>query len=322
MSHVTADPVRPAGAAQLRAGARVEIVTIGDELLLGFTIDTNAAHLARALADLGIAISRRTTVGDNAREIASGVRDAIERTGAVITTGGLGPTSDDLTKQSVAELFGRDLVVDEAHVQWMKQRWRDRFGREMPESNIQQAMLPRGARKLENRHGSALGAWLEDEQGRWVAMLPGVPRELRGMTADTLLPILRERYRGGAVVRSRTLRTTGIAESLLADRIGDADAITEGEGTLAYLPGENGVDLRVTVQLPDAETADALLARVVARLRERAGDHAYGEGDADLAAVVLEKCRGTHATIAVAESCTGGRASPRFPARATWCSAA
>jgi nicotinamide-nucleotide amidase len=314
MSHVTADPVRPAGAAHLRAGARVEIVTIGDELLLGFTIDTNAAHLARALADLGIAISRRTTVGDSAREIASGVRDAIERTGAVITTGGLGPTSDDLTKQSVAELFGRDLVVDEVHVQWMKQRWRDRFGREMPESNIQQAMLPRGARKLENHHGSALGAWIEDEQGRWVAMLPGVPRELRGMTADTLLPILRERYHGGAVVRSRTLRTTGIAESLLADRIGDADAITEGEGTLAYLPGENGVDLRVTVQLPDADTADALLARAVARLRERAGDHAYGEGDADLAAVVLEKCRGTHATIAVAESCTGGLLGARLTA--------
>ena len=230
MSHVTADPAPAAGAPRIDSGGRVEIVTIGDELLLGFTIDTNAAHLARALADLGLAIARRTTVGDSAQEIASGVRDALDRTGAVITTGGLGPTSDDLTKESIAALFGRDLVVDEAHVQWMKQRWRDRFGREMPESNIQQAMLPRGARKLENRHGSALGAWLEDAQGRWVAMLPGVPRELRGMMADTLLPLLRERYRGGGVVRSRTLRTNGIAESLLADRIGDATAITEGKG--------------------------------------------------------------------------------------------
>jgi len=314
MSHVTADPTPAAGAPRVDAGGRVEIVTIGDELLLGFTIDTNAAHLARALADLGLAVSRRTTVGDSAQEIASGVRDALDRTGAVITTGGLGPTSDDLTKESIATLFGRDLVVDEAHVQWMKQRWRERFGREMPESNVQQAMLPRGARKLENRHGSALGAWLEDASGRWVAMLPGVPRELRGMTADTLVPLLRERYLGGAVVRSRTLRTNGIAESLLADRIGDANAITEGKGSLAYLPGEAGVDLRVTVHLPDAEVADALLARAIARLRERAGDHAYGEGDADLAAIVLEKCRAQHATLAVAESCTGGLLGARLTA--------
>src|SRR5256885_807595 len=137
MSHVTAD--RAPVTAPARTSSHVEIVTIGDELLLGFTIDTNAAHLARALADLGIAITRRTTVGDSAEEIKSGVHDAIERTGAVITTGGLGPTSDDLTKQSIAELFGSDLVVDETHVAWMKQRWRDRFGREMPESNIQQA---------------------------------------------------------------------------------------------------------------------------------------------------------------------------------------
>ena len=312
MSLVTTD-LAPA-TAPARTGGHVEIVTIGDELLLGFTIDTNAAHLARALADLGIAITRRTTVGDSAEEIKSGVRDALERTGAVITTGGLGPTSDDLTKQSIAELFGSDLAIDEAHVEWMKRRWRDRFGREMPESNMQQALVPTRGRKLENRHGSALGAWIEDEKGRWVAMLPGVPRELRGMLSDTLLPVLRERYRGGAVVRSRTLRTTGIAESLIADRIGDASTITEGKGTLAYLPGESGVDLRVTVQATDAQTADGVLARAVARLRERAGDHAYGEGDADLASVVLDKCRAKHATIAVAESCTGGLLGARLTA--------
>ena len=314
MSHVTAEPTASAAPLRTETGGRVEIVTIGDELLLGFTIDSNAAHLARALADLGIAITRRTTVGDTFEDIQSGVRDALERTGAVITTGGLGPTSDDLTKEAIAGLFARELEVDESHVQWMKQRWRDRFGREMPESNVRQALLPRGGRKLENRHGSALGAMIEDEHGRWVAMLPGVPRELRGMTADTLVPLLRERYRGGAVVRSRTLRTTGIAESLLADRIGDASSVTEGKGTLAYLPGEAGVDLRVTVQAPDAGIADALLARAVVRLRERAGEHAYGEGDTDLAAIVLDRCRAKHATIAVAESCTGGLLGARLTA--------
>jgi competence/damage-inducible protein CinA-like protein len=312
MSHVTAEPASTAAA--VATGGRVEIVTIGDELLLGFTIDTNAAHLARALADLGLAITRRTTVGDTFEDIQSGVRDALERTGAVITTGGLGPTSDDLTKQAIADLFGSDLVVDEAHVAWMKNRWRERFGREMPESNVQQALVPTRGRKLENKHGSALGAWIEDERGRWVAMLPGVPRELRGMTADTLVPLLRDRYRGGAVVRSRTLRTTGIAESLLAERVGDANGITERKGTLAYLPGEAGVDLRVTVHAPDGETADALLARATERLRERAGVHAYGEGDADLAGIVLDKCRAKQATIAVAESCTGGLLGARLTA--------
>src|SRR3954452_22903795 len=189
----------------------VELITVGDELLLGFTIDTNAAHLARELAAIGIGIRRRGTVGDVAEDIATAVREALDRTGAVITTGGLGPTSDDLTKPSIAAIFGRGMQLDEEHVAWMEQRWQHRFGRKMPESNRAQAMLPEGARKLTNNHGSAPGIWLEDDRGRWVAMLPGVPREMRGMLADTLLPLVRDRLGGaGLVVRSRTLRTTGI----------------------------------------------------------------------------------------------------------------
>ena len=149
----------------------IEVVTIGDELLLGYTIDTNAAHLARTLAAEGVEIERRTTVGDRADAIASAVRDGLERTGAVITTGGLGPTSDDLTKQSIAALFGRGMLLDEAHLAWMAERFTRLFQRPMPDANRQQAMLPEGARKLRNNHGSAPGIWLEDERGRWVAML-------------------------------------------------------------------------------------------------------------------------------------------------------
>src|SRR5437764_9160004 len=185
----------------------VELITIGDELLLGFTIDTNAAHLARELASIGIGIRRRATVGDTAEDIARAVGEAIGRTGAVITTGGLGPTSDDLTKPSIASIFGRGMRLDEEHVAWMEQRWQQRFGRRMPESNRAQAMLPEGARKLVNNHGSAPGIWLEDQRGRWVAMLPGVPRKMKGMLADTLLPLLRERVAAGGaptVVKSRT----------------------------------------------------------------------------------------------------------------------
>ena len=300
-----------------RVGTSVEIVTIGDELLLGFTIDTNAAHLARGLASIGLRIERRTTVGDEAKDIAGAVADALERTGAVITTGGLGPTSDDLTKQSIAALFGRDMHLDEAHLAWMEERWRNRFNRPLPAANRQQAMIPAGAVKLENRHGSAPGIWLEDERGRWVAMLPGVPREMRGMLADTLIPLLEQRTVTGTVVRSRTLRTTGVAESLLADRI---DSMEDGSPplgpgiSLAYLPSVTGVDLRLTVRDLPPDEADRALAAAAARLRDRLGSWIYGENDDDLAAIVLDLCRARRLTIGVAESCTGGLLGARLTA--------
>src|SRR5262245_7964917 len=127
----------------------VEVITIGDELLLGFTIDTNGAFLARQLADLGVSLTRPTSVGDTMDEIVAAIREALDRTGAVITTGGLGPTSDDLSRDAVAQVFGREMVLDEIHLAWMRERWKTRFKREMPESNVRQAMLPSGARKLE-----------------------------------------------------------------------------------------------------------------------------------------------------------------------------
>src|SRR5207248_3876545 len=124
-------------------------------LLLGFTIDTNAAYIARELAAAGVEIVRRASVGDDGEAIVQVVGEALERTGAVITTGGLGPTSDDLTKPFIARLFGREMRLDEEHLTWMRERWLKRFNRPMPESNRQQAMIPRGARKLTNNHGSA-----------------------------------------------------------------------------------------------------------------------------------------------------------------------
>jgi nicotinamide-nucleotide amidase len=295
---------------------RIEVVTIGDELLLGYTIDTNAAHLARELAAAGVEIVRRTTCGDTAGSIAVAVREALDRSEGVITTGGLGPTSDDLTKPSIAALFGRRMVLDEAHLAWMRERWATRWpARPMPESNRQQAMLPEGARKLTNNHGSAPGIWLEDERGRWVAMLPGVPREMRGMLADTLLPLVRERL--GAVrtvVRSRTLRSTGVAESLVAERM---ESVRGGVGdgvALAYLPNVDGVDLRLTVRGAAPSDADARLALAAERVRNVMGTAVYGEDEADLAAVVLELCRKSALTVGVAESCTGGLLGARLTA--------
>lgn len=293
---------------------KIELITIGDELLLGFTIDTNAAYLARELSAIGVEIVRRSTVGDAAEDIAAVVREALDRTGAVITTGGLGPTSDDMTKPAIAALFGRAMRLDVAILDALKARWKARgWPGELPAANVQQAMIPQGAEILVNNHGSAPGIWLEDERKRWVAMLPGVPREMRGMVSDTMVPRLRQRASDGRVVRSRTLRTTGIAESALADRLGEMAGGFPGL-SLAYLPGHDGVDLRLTargVTVPESERA---LGDAIARLRERAGNHVYGEDGADLAGTVLDLCRKRKARIAVAESCTGGLLGARITA--------
>src|SRR5690349_19649354 len=183
----------------------VELLTIGDELLLGYTIDTNAAHLARELASVGISIVRRATVGDDAKDIAAAVKEALDRSGAVITTGGLGPTSDDRTRPAIAALFGRELVPDEQRWEALRALWKERVRGEIPLANRGQIMIPRGATVLTNRHGTAPGLWLEDERGRWCAMLPGVPREMRGMLADELLARVAARVGGQQVVRSRTV---------------------------------------------------------------------------------------------------------------------
>jgi nicotinamide-nucleotide amidase len=297
---------------------QVELITIGDELLLGFTIDTNAAHIARTLAASGIEIVRRTTVGDESGSIARAVREALDRTGAVITTGGLGPTSDDLTKPAIARIFGREMKIDEAFATRLEERWRARFpNTRFPATNRTQAEIPEGARILTNRHGTAPGLWLEDEQGSWVAMLPGIPREMRGILAEELLPALKARAQGEeTVILSRTLRTTGIAESALAELLGPAflgGAETElGSLPIAYLPGVAGVDLRVTAKgLPRAR-AEKLVDEAMVKLKGRVLAYAYGEDDADLAAVVLEQCRAAGYKLAVAESCTGGMLGERL----------
>lgn len=296
---------------------KIEIVTIGDELLLGFTIDTNASHLARELAAVGVEISHRATVGDDAADIAAAVRQAMDRTGGVITTGGLGPTADDITKAAIADLFGRTLYRDEAIVDSMKERWaRLKRAGPFPESNIAQAMIPEGAEILPNRHGSAPGIWLEDENGRWVAMLPGVPREMRGLLADELLPRVKARVilQGGErVIRSRTLRTTGIAESALADKLGDLAREVEGM-SVAFLPGVESVDVRITARDLPVDEADAILEKGIAKLRRAVGRYVFGEEGADLAEIVVGLSRRRGIRIAVAESCTGGMLGARLTA--------
>ncbi|HEY8309084.1 MAG TPA: CinA family nicotinamide mononucleotide deamidase-related protein, partial [Gemmatimonadaceae bacterium] len=284
----------------------VEIVTIGDELLLGFTIDTNSGFLGRELANIGITVARHSTCGDDIEVIGQTVREAIDRTGAVITTGGLGPTADDMTVEAVAKLFGRELVRDESIAQWLESRWRD-FRRKgpMPESNYKQAMIPVGAAIISNPVGSAPGVLLTDERGRWVATLPGVPREARAMFTESLMPRLVALAGSGSVIRSATLRTIGLGESAVADTLGELGKGINGM-SLAFLPGIAGVDLRLTSRGLDSARADAALEEGVRVLRDKLGDAVYAENNTSLAAAVLDECRTAAVRIAVAESCTGG----------------
>lgn len=291
----------------------VEIVTIGDELLLGETIDTNAAWIARELAGIGIAVARRATVGDDPPAIIAAVREALERTGAVITTGGLGPTADDRTMPAIAELCGRPLLFHEAHWDRIRSFWRAR-GRtgEPPEANRQQVMLPEGAVVLENAIGTAPGVFVEDARGRWVAVLPGVPREMRTMLAGALVPRLVPRIGPEPpVVRSLMVRATGIAESQLPGLLGELAGGVDG-ATLAYLPGQEGIDLRLTLRGVAPDEADRRLTEAGRRLRDRLGKYAYAVGPMDLAEAVLALCRSRGLRLAVAESCTGGLLGARL----------
>ncbi|HEX9394051.1 MAG TPA: competence/damage-inducible protein A [Gemmatimonadales bacterium] len=295
---------------------KLEVLTIGTELVLGHTLDTNAADIARALAAAGGEVVRHTSVPDRPPAIRAALAEALDRTGFVIATGGLGPTRDDMTKVVAAELFGRPLQLDEAVLRQLEARFR-RFGRPMPEVNRSQAQVPEGATVLPNPRGTAPGLWLEDAKGRVVVLLPGVPREMRGLLVEEVLPRFSARLAHDGepprVVQSRTIRTTGVPESALAERMGDIeDEITPL--TFAYLPGEDGVDLRLTAwSLPPADAAARLEAgeRVV---RERAGEHVYGVDGQDLAAVVLDALRASRRRLAAAESCTGGLVGARLTA--------
>lgn len=289
---------------------KLEVVTIGTELVLGLTLDTNAADLGRALAAAGAEIVRHVSVPDRPADIRAAVADALDRTGFVIATGGLGPTRDDMTKVEVAALFGKPLRLDADVLKSLEARFR-RLGRPMPAVNRTQAEVPEGATVLPNPRGTAPGLWIEDARGRVAVLLPGVPSEMRGLLVEEVLPRVAQRVGGGRVVLSRSLRTTGVPESALAERIG---AVEDDIAplTLAYIPSVAGVDLRLTAWSLPPEDAEQRLTAHTAALRARLEDHCYGENEADLAAVVLDLLRGKR--LAVGESCTGGLIAGRITA--------
>ncbi|MBM4187617.1 MAG: competence/damage-inducible protein A [Gemmatimonadetes bacterium] len=286
----------------------IDLVTIGTELLLGFTVDTNSAFAGRTLAEVGVRIARRTSIRDTPEEIRTAVGDALVRSRFVITTGGLGPTRDDVTKKVVADLFGAPLEFQDAIWEELTAKWA-RIGRKIPDSNRCQAEVPRGAMVLPNPRGTAPGLWLSGPLGE-VVMLPGVPSEMRGLLVDQVVPRLAARSGGRAIV-SRVLRTTAIPESTLATRLAQVEDSLDPL-TLAYLPGLEGVDLRLTAWDMAPADAEPLLRSAAERIREIVGVNGYGEGDDDLAAVLLDRLRAKRWKLAVAESCTGGMVGQRL----------
>jgi len=296
-----------------------ELLTVGTELVLGFTINTNAADMGRVLADAGVRVRHAASVIDDPALVKDAVRAALDRSGIVIISGGLGPTRDDLTKAAVAELFGKPLRRDEALATRLRELFRSRGVANMPESNLVQADVPEGATVLENAIGTAPGLWIETN-GRLAILLPGVPKEMRALMEKEVVPRLIERggpaaqTHGRTVTRSRTLRTTGIGESALADKLGDYQKQLGEHVTLAFLPSVAGTDLRLTAwNVPEAEAA-VMLSRADDALRPKLGDRVYGLDGDDLAAVVLGKLEAARVKLAVAESCTGGLLGARLTA--------
>lgn len=286
----------------------IELLTIGTELLLGLTVDTNSAEIGRALSSAGLTVVRRTSVSDDAAAIRDGASAALQRTGLVLCTGGLGPTADDITKKVVADLFGMPLEFREEIWRSVVERFA-RFGRQPVEKNRSQAEAPVGATVLPNRWGTAPGLWLESSLGVAI-MLPGVPLEMRNLLQHEVLPRLASRA-GGLVVRSRMVRTTGVPESTLAERI---EGIEQRIAplSLAYLPGVDGVDLRLTAWSLTSEEADARLEAAARELDRLAAAWTYGDASADLAALVLGEAGRQHLHLTTAESCTGGMLGERI----------
>jgi len=280
-----------------------EIVSVGTELLLGQIVNTDAAHLARRLSEIGVTLYRQVTVGDNPTRLLDALTDALKRADVVITTGGLGPTADDLTKEIAAEALGIPMERNAEAERALRARF-EAMGREMTPNNLRQADFARGAILLPNPNGTAQGC-IVNHDGKIVINLPGPPREFIPMTDGYVIPYLSNQ--SGSVIRSRYLRLFGIGESDAEYRLSDLmDGVNP---TIAPYCSLGEVQLRLTARAADAATADAMLDPLESRVRERVGEFIYSRTNdphEDMAAAVAGRLTAKGLRIALAESCTGG----------------
>lgn len=284
-----------------------EILSIGTELLMGQIANTDAQYISRRLAELGVNLYRHTTVGDNPARVKEALGEAIARADIVITTGGLGPTEDDLTKEMVAEFFGLPMEMHAPSLEALTERM-NRLGREITPNNYKQAMMPRGAIVMPNLRGTAPGAIVESGQ-KAVAILPGPPHEMQDMFERQLAPYLHART--GVRIDSRFLHVCGIGESSLETLL--LDLFHSENPTLALYCGAGEVQARLSARVGANEDSAPLLDPLEKEIRRRAGRAVYGEGrNLTLAAAVVNALRAAGKTVACAESLTGGMLASRL----------
>lgn len=290
---------------------RAEILCVGSELLLGQIIDTNAAYIATQLARAGIDLHRKQTTGDNLERITEAIRDALGRSDTLIITGGLGPTTDDLTREAIATAIGVELEYQDDLAQELRDFLAKR-GIDKRDSFLRQAQLPKGARAIPNSCGTAPGV-LWDAKGKLIFATPGVPREMRAMLDDHIVPLLIERSEGERqIIVSRVLRSFGVGESGLADPIEDILTTATNPTVAPLIHGNTEVHLRLTAKAVDEDEAKQLLDDMEDRLRERVGEHIFGRDDQHLPQVLVDLLRSRACTVAVAESLTGGMLGSYF----------
>jgi len=288
---------------------KAHILTIGDELLIGQTVDANAAWLGEQLSLLGIEITRATTVGDDAHAMRTELDRAYREASLVVTTGGLGPTHDDVTRDVVAGYFETPLRANRELMDRLRDYY-ERRGRTFPEAARKIALVPEGFELLENPVGTAPGLWHTDGE-RMIAVLPGIPKEMQSIAETALLPRLRARSDLQTVVH-RTLQTTGVGESSLQEKVGDLSDHLDDALRLAYLPSTSGVRLRLTAYGADRDAAQMRINRLEQVIRSRVDRYIFGTGDDELEAVLGNMLRERGLTVATAESCTGGFVAHRL----------
>ena len=285
---------------------RGEILSVGTELLLGQILNTNTQYLSQRLAEAGVEVYWHTTVGDNPGRLAGAFRAGFERSDIVIVTGGLGPTGDDLTKETLASVMGRRLVMDEAALAVVRSFF-DQRGLTWTENNAKQAAMPEGAIMLANPRGTAPGVWLEVD-GHIGVLLPGPPGEMQPMFEESVLPRLLART--GQVLFSRMLRVAGLGESAVETRL--KDLMDGSNPTLAPYAKPGEVHLRLTAKARTQQECEALIAPLESEVRSRLGVLIYGTDDMSLSEAILAKLKSRGETLAVAESATGGLVQSRL----------
>jgi len=280
------------------------IITIGDEILLGNTLNTNAAYIGNQLFEVNIPVIKTSVVGDDNPAILNELKLASETSDLILITGGLGPTHDDVTRKSIVDFFNTELIENKEVLEDIQKLFEKRK-RKMTDVNVDQAKVPKIAEVIRNQLGTAPGMWIEVDQKIYVIM-PGVPYEMESMIEITVIPKLKERIgEGQKLLKKKMLMTTGIPESTLYERLGSIDELLQG-AKLAFLPNQFGVKLRLSVEGEDEKELQNKLLEVEQRIRAKAGRFIYGVGEDQLEVVVGKLLVERELKIATAESCTGG----------------